>query len=150
MIDARELPPPWARAKNDSGGAWSEIPGRDHSHRWRCPTRTMAVSLFQMPALRLSAAHHPELLRLTPLAVDAYFANDKLPLAYDLNLSLALINITAAAIVVSPAAVGVQVALMGLSSSMFDVAQCEQCEWVSQGPVGGGGLITVQVGCPLE
>jgi hypothetical protein len=30
MIDARELPPPWARAKNDSGGAWSEIPGPDH------------------------------------------------------------------------------------------------------------------------
>ena len=56
MIDARELPPPWARAKNDSGGgasgatgvlgvgaghnpsshapslltAWSEIPGISH------------------------------------------------------------------------------------------------------------------------
>lgn len=75
------------------------------------------------------------------LLADAYFANDKLPIAYDLNLSCSLINLTAQvrcvivvfaksriiisglqAMATTPAAAGV--ALYGLSSSMFDVAQC--------------------------
>ncbi len=53
---------------------------------------------------------------------DAYFANDKLPLAYDLTLSSALINMTAQAMAATPAAAGLP--LYGLSASMFDVAQC--------------------------
>lgn len=46
----------------------------------------------------------------------AYFAPDKLPYAYDVNLSLILINLTLAAVSQSAGAAGLPV--FGLSSSM--------------------------------
>jgi hypothetical protein len=51
----------------------------------------------------------------------AYFQPQPIPMAVDVNLSLALINLTMAAIAQTPNATGVQ--LVGLSSSGFDVKQ---------------------------
>jgi len=112
MIDARELAPPWACARNDSGGAWSNIPGPDHYadyQRWL----TIMLDRYGSMASAIEVSNEQDGY--------AYFANDKLPLDYAINETLSMINITVAAVAASVNASGLPV--LGLSSSMFDVGQ---------------------------
>ena len=112
MIDARELAPPWACAKNDSGGAYSNIPGPDHYadyQRWL----TIMLNRYGGAASAIEVSNEQDGY--------AYFASDHLSLGEAINETLAMINITVAAVAASPNASGLPV--MGLSSSMFDVGQ---------------------------
>lgn len=112
MICARELAPPWACARNDSGGAWSGIPGPDHYAdyvRWL----TVMLDRYGPFATGVEVSNENDGY--------AYFASDKLPLDYAINLSVALVNMTAAAVAAAGGAAGLP--LFGLSSSMFDVGQ---------------------------
>jgi hypothetical protein len=113
MIDARELAPPWAAAKNDSGGAWSGIPAISHYpdyQRWM----TVMLQRYGSMATAVEVGNEQDGY--------AYFANDKLPFDYAVNLSLAMINLTRDAIHDCGDNCS-HIQLMGLSSSMFDVGQ---------------------------
>jgi hypothetical protein len=112
MIDAREIAPPWAAAKNDSGPTWSEFPGPDHYADWQ---RWLEIMLDRYGPVAVSVEVSNEDDGLT------YFQPQPIPYDYAVNLSLALINITAAAIANTPNASGLT--LVGLSTSMFDVKQ---------------------------
>jgi len=112
MIDARELAPPWACAKNDSGGAYSSIPGPDHYadyQRWL----TIMLDRYGAAASAVEVSNEQDGY--------AYFANDHLSLGEAINETLAMVNITLAAVAASVNASGLPV--VGLSSSMFDVSQ---------------------------
>ncbi len=113
MIDARELAPPWAAAKNDSGGAWSGIPGPEHYVDYQ---RWMVIMLQRY------GAHATAVEVGNEQDGYAYFAPDKLPFDYAVNLSLAMINLTRNAIDECGTNCS-HLKLMGLSSSMFDVGQ---------------------------
>ena len=112
MLDAREMCPPWAAAKNDSGPTWSTIPGPE---RYADYVRWLTVMLdrYGQIATSIEVSNEDDGL--------AYFMPQPLDYAYMMNLSVALINMTAEAMAASPAAAGAQ--LVGLSSSLFDVKQ---------------------------
>ena len=112
MIDARELAPPWACTRNDSGGAWSNIPGIDHYNDYQ-QWLTIMLDRYGGIASAVEVSNEQDGY--------AYFANDKLPLEYAINETLSMINITVAAVAASTNASGLPV--LGLSSSMFDVGQ---------------------------
>jgi hypothetical protein len=113
MIDARELAPPWAAAKNDSGGAWSSIPGPEHYADYQ---RWMVVMLQRYGSVATAVEVSNEQDGY------AYFASDKLPFEYAVNEALATVNLTRDALKQCGAnCIGIK--LMGLSSSMFDVGQ---------------------------
>ena len=112
MIDARELAPPWAAAKNGSGPTWASIPAPQHYSdyvRWL----GLMLDRYGGRATMVEVSNEDDGL--------SYFMPDALPYAYALNLSLALINLTMAGMAASSNATGLQ--LVGLSSSSFDVKQ---------------------------
>ena len=112
MIDARELAPPWAAARNGSGPTWASIPGPEHYPdyvRWL----GLMLDRYGARATMVEVSNEDDGL--------AYFMPDALPYEYAVNLSLALINLTVAGMAASPSAAGLQ--LVGLSSSSFDVKQ---------------------------
>ena len=112
MIDARELAPPWAAAKNDSGPTWKSIPSPAHYPdyvRWL----TKMMNRYGGAATAVEVSNEDDGL--------TYFMPEGLPMPYTVNLSLALINLTIAAMAASPNATGLK--LVGLSSSSFDVKQ---------------------------
>jgi hypothetical protein len=112
MIDARELAPPWACARNDSGGAYSNIPSPEHYSDYQ-HWLTIMLDRYGSLASAVEVSNEQDGY--------AYFANDKLPLEYAINETLSMINITVAAVAASVNASGLPV--LGLSSSMFDVGQ---------------------------
>lgn len=115
MIDARELAPPWASAKNGSGPTWASIPGPAHYPdyvRWL----GLMLDRYGGSATAVEVSNEDDGL--------AFFMPYAIPYEYAVNLSLALINLTLAGIAAASnpyAVAGLQ--LVGLSSSSFDVKQ---------------------------
>jgi hypothetical protein len=112
MIDAREMCPPWAAARNDSGPTWRTIPGEAHYVDY---VRWLGIMFDRYAPIASAVEVSNEGDGLS------YFMPQGIPYDYAVNLSLALINLTAAGMANSPAAAGLK--LVGLSSSMFDAKQ---------------------------
>jgi hypothetical protein len=111
MIDAREIAPPWAAAKNDSGPTWASFPGPSHYADYQ-HYMTLMLNRYAGMATAVEVSNEDDgLSYFMPYAIDMN--------SVDIPLSLALINLTAAAMQASPNASNLK--LVGMSSSMFDV-----------------------------
>jgi hypothetical protein len=112
MIDAREIAPPWAAAKNDSGPTWAEFPGQEHYAEFQ-QYLTIMLNRYAPMASSVEVSNEDDGL--------AFFQPQPIPYNFSIQLSLDLINITRAAMDASPSAAGLKFVV--LSTSMFDVKQ---------------------------
>lgn len=112
MIDAREIAPPYAAAKNDSGPSWAEFPGPSSYPAYQ---QYLTIMLDRYGAMATTVEVSNEIDGL------AYFQPSPIPLNYSIQLAQDLTNITAAAIAASANGTGLK--LVGMASSMFDIKQ---------------------------
>jgi hypothetical protein len=112
MIDAREMCPPWAAWKNDSGATYSTVVGPANYpdyQRWM----TLMLDRYGSYATAVEVGNEADGY--------SYFASGAIPWGDMMSLSLAITNLTVAAMAATQNAT--TLALVGMPSSNYDVKQ---------------------------
>lgn len=112
MLDAREIAPSWAAAKNNSGPTWSKFPGPEHYADY-VEYLTIMFNRYGPYIFSIEVSNEDDGL--------AYFQPQPISLNYSIQLSLDLINLTIQARDAAPFTQGLPV--FGLSTSGFDIKQ---------------------------